>query len=106
MRPPRLRLRTLMIAVSAIALILGAAAWTERHRRWVRDALRISLKHQYAAMIEGRVEVVSGRKSPGSPAGNERARRRVAYHNAMAEKYSQAALRPWMPIWPDPPEPK
>ena len=33
-------------------------------------------------------------------------KRRLAYHVAMYQKYEQAAARPWLPIAPDPPEPK
>lgn len=34
------------------------------------------------------------------------ARRRTAYHAAMARKYRRAARYPWLPVAPDPPEPE
>jgi hypothetical protein len=30
----------------------------------------------------------------------------IAYHVAMADKYQHAALCPWLPVEPDPPEPR
>src|SRR5262249_21597887 len=32
--------------------------------------------------------------------------RRIAYHEAMARKYRDAARHPWLPVEPDPPEPQ
>jgi hypothetical protein len=32
-------------------------------------------------------------------------RKRLDYKKAMANKYENAALRPWLPVEPDPPEP-
>jgi hypothetical protein len=32
--------------------------------------------------------------------------KRSAWHAALAEKYRQAALYPWLPVEPDPPEPE
>jgi hypothetical protein len=32
--------------------------------------------------------------------------KKSAWHAALAEKYRHAALYPWLPVEPDPPEPK
>jgi hypothetical protein len=31
---------------------------------------------------------------------------KIDYHNAMAKKYARAYRQPWLPVEPDPPEPK
>jgi len=32
--------------------------------------------------------------------------RQAAHHRAMAVKYDWATRHPWLPVWPDPPEPE
>ena len=32
--------------------------------------------------------------------------RRIAYHQAMKQKYERTSRYPWLPVLPDPPEPE
>jgi hypothetical protein len=41
-----------------------------------------------------------------TPAEIEGRRRRAAFWIALKQKYERAAARPWLPVEPDPPEPK
>ncbi len=44
--------------------------------------------------------------SKGIETLDPRCQRLIAYHGALARKYWYAALFPWLPVAPDPPEPK
>jgi hypothetical protein len=91
MRLPRVRftLRRMMLVVAVVAIHFGLTAWMERRATQFRAL--------YADHIN-KVGVVSSPKPwPHEVQG--------IYHLAMGEKYRVAALRPWLPVEPDPPEP-
>ncbi|WP_406698044.1 hypothetical protein V5E97_04240 [Singulisphaera sp. Ch08] len=94
MRLPRLRVRTLMVAVAVVALM----AWASR-------MLSLSVAYQRRADTYWtnllRVEspgVRGGWRTP--PTEHDR------WASHMTNKYRNAARYPWLPVAPDPPEPK
>lgn len=99
MRIPRMTTRRWMVAVFVIALLLyGAAMW----RRSVRFR---ALGDEYADWLN--VEML-----PSSADMNDVARAKAInaaaheWNRAMALKCRRAARYPWLPVEPDPPEPK
>ena len=104
MRPPRFRLRTLLIlvALSAVPLALIQVRRRREHYR-VQAELHGSLEQFFRAGIAGMGATIGGRTS--SQLRSIREPRRVAYHAALRAKYERAAARPWLPVPPDPPPP-
>jgi hypothetical protein len=89
MRLPRVRfsVRGMMLAVAALALVLGAAAWvTERGARFTR------LRHYYVTLV--------GRELASAGYYTDRAH----WAHRLELKYENAALRPWATVDPDEPE--
>jgi hypothetical protein len=103
MRLPRFSLRTLMVAVATIGLLVGLGIEGERRRKHFRmeqidhymckgDAERERHIFSNPVVLDpGRIAVLD---------------LRIAYHEQMARKYAWAERYPWLPVWPDPPEPK
>ena len=98
MRLPRVRLtvRRMMFVVAVVAL----ASWwclarPERFRR-------IAEHHEAEA---DKNTTVSYERLGRNVAMFQRATPRGEWHRMMAQKYRQAASRPWMPAGPDPPPP-
>ncbi len=83
MRPPRFRIRTLMILVALVALGLAAGVFYQRSKDFAARAW----DHEANGSIVSDSEL-------------------VRYHFAMAEKYHAAARRPWISVPPDPRPPK
>jgi hypothetical protein len=88
---PRVRftLRRMMVAVAVVAIGLGVVDWIGRRAArfralWAYHINRVGL-------------VSSPNPWPHEVQG--------IYHLKMGEKYRVAALRPWLPVEPDPPEP-
>jgi hypothetical protein len=94
-----------MIISAVVAVSL--AAWIETKRRSVEYEIRAMNHALSASSYEANgarphswVHLeVDDPPLPPDPA-------KVAYHDAMARKWSEAASRPWLPVEPDPPEPK
>ncbi len=89
---PRFRftVRRMMIAVAVGAFVMGLLA--ERRARFNRIAdwhHAYVMDHQYQTWLS-----LAGREAP------------FPYHERMALKYYDAARHPWLPVAPDPPEPK
>ena len=110
MRPPRLRLRTFLIAVAVVGIVMGTL--TERHYRFrtlARDygrqvmALGVGLP---TPRKERRYPTITqfGQLVDDSP---EAARLEQQYWwlREMTAKYEDAARNPWLPVAPDPPPP-
>jgi hypothetical protein len=103
---PRVRftIRQIMVAVSAVALIMAIRIETERMSWRSLDYQLRSFDHSIsAAEYDGRrvgpcrglFELPSTVRNPS----------KAAYHTAMARKWAEAAKHAWFPVAPDPPEP-
>jgi hypothetical protein len=113
MRRPRFRftVRGMMVAVAIAAVIMGAATLMVRRRGY------LALAEKYT--VEERLYVVSARgaERDRDKRGSEAvvrtwAQRAVRLAGEAREaarlrmKYERAARYPWLPVAPDPPEPK
>jgi len=95
MRLPRMTTRRWMITVGVVGVMLGT--WLGMCRR----------REQFERMAH----IYDSPPAPifmNAPSGDELARadRLVIWRIEMAEKYRQAARRPWLPVSPDPPPPQ
>jgi hypothetical protein len=95
MRLPRFRLRALMLVIAVVVLLIGGVAELPRRRERFQ---RYASYHTWESIPSG----------PGYPESlDEAARRgRSEWQAALAKKYRRAARHPWLPVWPDPPEPE
>ena len=111
MRVPRVRftVRTLMVLVAVVAIILGgmilrqrAASYRQRAAQfgWVATGLRQSAASGNAAFLH---PTPTG---PGTPMTQAMSLRWAEYYAGLRAKYEHAALYPWLPVEPDPPEPE
>jgi hypothetical protein len=90
----RLRLRTLMLAVAAAALLLWAAMMGVRSYVYARRARAFAAQEQAWRQIGARSR------------GWTKAAAEIAdYYALLARKYHRAARSPWRPVGPDPPAP-
>jgi hypothetical protein len=98
MRLPRVRysVRRMMIVVAVIGLALAMPPWLKGRG----ERLRLRAIHHTE---EGEGGWVDQRVTKEQI---EALKRRLAYHQQMAEKYRWAARYPWLPVWPDPAEPE
>ena len=93
MRLPRVRftVRRMMVLVAILGLMIAAF---ERRQRfgWIASEHRAHVpKHMF----------------PTKPVGmGDKEWRPLEWHESMARKYEYAASHPWLPVAPDPPEPK
>ena len=94
MRPPRFRLRSLLIAVAVVAIGMGALALWRRSVSLKRQAMHHALR---GIVLEAEA---------GSGPDAARWHRRADWHYQMSRKYLAASSRPWLPVEPDPPEPR
>lgn len=88
MRVPRVRftVRRLMIAVAVAGLVCSLPEAMERRRL----AFTGMSNYHFNKLI-----TLSKSTNP-----------QYAYHYKLHLKYYEASKRPWLPVWPDPPEPK
>lgn len=91
---PRLTIRRLMILVAVVGLLV--AIWTEGERR--RQRFRDRVRDYAHSAIYLRLHAILDNRPPDPV--------RSAWFKAMQEKYEFAARYPWLPVSPDPPEPK
>jgi hypothetical protein len=89
---PRFTVRRLMVAVAVVGLMFGFGAWLAR-----RSAEFQKKSDSYLGTV--RVMYSIGRWKP-------RGFDRNSWAWGMAQKYHDAARHPWLPVAPDPPEPK
>jgi hypothetical protein len=96
MRPPRVTVRLLLIAVSVIAL----AFWAEQLRR--RRAIYLERASRHAGLEAWYREFALESTSEGA----NQCRETAAFYGRLRAKYERAASRPWLTIEPDtsPPE--
>lgn len=88
--------RRLMIVVALAALLLGVRGWCV-----VRSArFREMADRHFRSWLDNPSSVIDSRLP------DELEARQSEYHLAMRGKYLRAARYPWLPLAPDPPEPK
>ena len=92
MRPPRFRLRTLMIAVAVAGLVFGGSRMRQRQERFEQLAADHAAESRRYRLPFARV---------GGPYLSPMA----DWHWKMAEKYRRATRYPFLPVEPDPPSP-
>jgi hypothetical protein len=84
--------RRLMVAVAIIGSALGITIERRERSRWIAA-------HHRAAVPKLLPRI--------KPFGMEDKRwRLLEWHGSMARKYEHAARYPWLPVAPDPPEPR
>ena len=124
MRRPRPTVRSMMVAVAIAGLALGAG---EAARRRAQDfeSRALEARNQNHALFHAggnlRFEAMMLREgakvpAPGEPSGDPYIRSleeeadtytaRGRWAGDLAIKYDRAARWPWLPVWPDPPEPR
>jgi hypothetical protein len=81
----------MMVAVAIMGIALGPIAWMQRRAARFRQEVSRHLKVWL-------IFAPPGTKDGAVP--------RATFHWQMAKKYEQAARLPFLPIAPDPPEPK
>jgi hypothetical protein len=97
MRVPRVRftVRRMMVAVAMLAALLAIGAGLQRRQA------RFERLFSYHRGLAGPMIIHSF--DPGSPTSKTASGR---WHWDLSMKYADAARRPWLPVAPDPPEPK
>jgi hypothetical protein len=87
----RFTVRRLMVAVAVVAVAAGGLHLWELRVLYLRTALL----HEVLSSLFQEGHACAGR-DPG----------RSAHHQVLRIKYERAARRPWLPVEPDPPEPR
>jgi Tfp pilus assembly protein PilE len=107
MRLPQSRftIRRMMVAVAIVACLL-AAAMAYRSYEGNRRIAKFEARANYHAMMDLMTRVE--RYGPTGAGYNDHIHVRTPrndFHILMHKKYERAALNPWLPVAPDPPEP-
>ena len=125
MNRPRLSLRLAMLLVAVVALAVWLPlenrrldrfrlGYKDRALRYARepgkakqDALRS--RADWVALIEGidrEERAQKGWSRAPRPYSPDKARGMIAHFEKLRAKYERAARYPWLPVAPDPPEPR
>jgi hypothetical protein len=106
MRPPRFRIRTLMIATATAGVALGVAVWLHRRAEEFRRAAHYHESQTMAIAIG----CLHGWDSVMNQFGEDITRsyrpERDSWHRTLSTKYRYAASHPWLLVPPDPPPPE
>jgi hypothetical protein len=100
----RFTIGVMLLAVAMAAVGMKLSLWTYRwmYRRYV-EFFVISVEHgEQAISLELEMRKLDG---AGQTAGTAAMKRRRYWHSRMCDKYAWASNNPWLPVWPDPPEP-
>ncbi len=103
---PRFTVRSLMIAVAIAGLLMGASLWVVEMR--TRSLAYRSRAYDFLGMSAlwlGKGGVTKDGRWVNLY-DDENRYLRNAWARGLAEKYWQLALRPWLPVEPDPPPPE
>lgn len=92
----RMRLKTAMIAIAALAFVLWMGLGLRR-RAWRFEALA----HQHGREAN-RLENLWMETVPTPPGEPDTLMEQVHWHDSVANEYRVAAARPWMPFEPEP----
>jgi hypothetical protein len=105
MKLPRVRftVRRMMVAVAVAAMTLAPVAYLERRRERFTSLAAFHASQVVGYEIDGSGwrPVFIGRD--GRPVSHQKGERDL-WHSRLKQKYEEAALRPWAPVLPDPPE--
>ena len=114
MRRPRIRIWMMIVAVATLALSLIAfVVINNRRTRFAKQSAfhyasvghRVLLSRGHVRGADGHMFHRYNYKLTDS-LGKDLSQEKSDWHKAMGEKYKFASERPWMPVAPDPPEPK
>lgn len=110
----RFRLRTLLLAVTVVALLLaGGVTLHKRRQRFLAIASQHRVAEWFSSAASGMASSiptvgegpgVALLRLPDTMPGGVRAQ--SVFHAAMRVKYERAARYPWLPVEPDPPAPE
>jgi hypothetical protein len=112
MRLPRMTTRRWMIVVAVGASVSAGITFPNRWslRQKARShASKEAYAEEMVRVCAFQAECLQGDDPPSARRLNLSAAvyaRRTAYHAQLRAKYEQAAVYPWLPIAPDPPEPE
>ena len=109
MRLPRMTTRRWMVAVLIIGLLMGGVVGGYRLRRRYDNFVFCIQSHGVVLSFCREKHDPFWREIVGryhGPISEAELLREIEYHEAMYRKYRHAALYPWLPVEPDPPEPK
>jgi hypothetical protein len=105
---PRFTLRWLMLAIAIAAMLFSSQIFRERSRRFDRLAREFAMKEDYAVKFN--------RQNPGpsnlehwinTKTGSFEVKpKNASYYSLMRMKYDRISKYHWLPVQPDPPEPK
>ena len=90
---PRFTVRRLMVLVAIVGLVLAAGSWLYRRTTRMKSTAAFHEQACFEALMIGPDCILV--ESP-----------RSRFHDELAKKYHRAARYPWLPVAPDPPEPK
>ena len=102
MRPPRFRLRMLMVLVAVAGMVLGTGFQVARLMRLRGEYL---LKATHYANLESQAVSLATKYRSTVMRGKSPLDKMGEYYSDLKRKYQRAASRPWTPIPPDPPAP-
>lgn len=101
---PRFHLRTLLIVVAILAVIVDLERRREFFLSLAAQHSRLSNEEFLAgSLVQSRHHFVLSTPERAMVDAHERL---GAYHSKLRAKYERAARYPWLPVPPDPPEPK
>ena len=108
MRLPRMTTRRWMAAVAAVAFAIAAGQMWRRSIQYVGRAARYAKMERYVrecAAIESKINPTD-RPPRCRPANRGGLPVMIAHFADLRRKYEHAARYPWLPVEPDPPEPR
>ena len=107
---PRFTVRRMMVAVAILALMTAVFAMliqSERRRQRAMYHSKMETETEHLMnFYRGDLVLKRGENRDDFPAMLDRFTRRNRYHSEMRQKWEASAARPWLPVEPDPPEPK
>jgi hypothetical protein len=103
MRRPRFSLRLAMALVAVVASGLGSYVGIESRRLTL---LGLAEAHRSQMIAWEEVGPSEASRKRFDLAGREVSLKAHRWHEVLAKKYERAARYPWLPVEPDPPEPR
>jgi hypothetical protein len=112
MRFPRMTTRRWMLAVAAVAVVAGVLIATVRHRPRRTARIHADAERYYSHVARECRQIARAETKLKADEARFLSKRidwydrKTSYHRELKLKYERAALRPWLPLQPDPPEPE